>query len=564
MVLVVGMYFSRMTTLTIRGEESRRGFVAREMLETNQWIVPTFQGTPFFMSSRPPLHNWAIACVGYLRGGVDVLSVRLPSATALLILVLILYGYSRTFLSRPGALAAAASYATFGQVLQLGRLGESDLLFTLFVASSLFLWHAGYSRRWPASATWMAGYLFAALATLTKGPQGPVYFATPIAAYLLWTSNWRYAVSRAHGAGLAVFVAVWGSWQLPFFLRTGLAGVRHIYLGDVSMYGNTRTVAAIATHLVAYPASILLGCLMPWSILLILYFRKDFRERLGAARDNVLFLVLCIATTFPTVWLVTGARTRFFMPLYPCFAALIGLAIQHCLEAEAKSFLRKFWNGYLTAIAAAMFAIAAGLLLAPQIATAVPSLVPLSRNAVVFASASVALAATAMWTRRARSRREAAGGILAVAAFMGLAFVGPLTNFLKSESLDTINQIAKLKEKLPEAAHLRSLGIIDHGFAFALGEPIALGEWPKPGAPLDPAVRYFCFNYHDVRDSPPFFFPWEPVAVLSFSRNQGENELDHLVVVGRSLPKGVACEFSDVVRQYKLADHTLRHHVHAN
>jgi 4-amino-4-deoxy-L-arabinose transferase-like glycosyltransferase len=60
-VLVVGAYFTRMTALSVRGEESRRGLIAREMLDTGDWIVPRCQGIPLF--SRPPLQNWLIAAV---------------------------------------------------------------------------------------------------------------------------------------------------------------------------------------------------------------------------------------------------------------------------------------------------------------------------------------------------------------------------------------------------------------------------------------------------------------------------------------------------------------------
>ena len=45
-LLVLGVYFSRMTALSIRGEESRRARVAYEMLETGDWLVPRVQGVP--------------------------------------------------------------------------------------------------------------------------------------------------------------------------------------------------------------------------------------------------------------------------------------------------------------------------------------------------------------------------------------------------------------------------------------------------------------------------------------------------------------------------------------
>src|SRR5262249_47981803 len=138
-LFAIGAFFVGMTDLSIRGEESRRALVAREMLQTGDWIVPRCQGVPLF--SRPPLQNWLIALVGLMRGDIDAVALRLPSDCAMLLTVILIYGYARTFLSRTGALTAGAAYASMGQVLELGRTGKTDALFTLFVSGSLLLWH---------------------------------------------------------------------------------------------------------------------------------------------------------------------------------------------------------------------------------------------------------------------------------------------------------------------------------------------------------------------------------------------------------------------------------------
>ena len=44
------------------------------------------------------------------------------------------------------------------------------------------------------------------LGMLTKGPQAPVYFAAVVGAYLLWTRQWRAALSGSHAAGIGLAV----------------------------------------------------------------------------------------------------------------------------------------------------------------------------------------------------------------------------------------------------------------------------------------------------------------------------------------------------------------------
>ena len=124
-------------------------------------------------------------------------------------------------------------------VLQLGRLAETDAIFTFFVSSSLLIWHAGYAAnpaaRWRRTWPWLAGYLFAALGALDQGPQAPVYFVGAVGLYLAWRRDWRQLASWPHLAGLALFVGMIAAWQIPFFLATDWASVRQIWMSDVGL-----------------------------------------------------------------------------------------------------------------------------------------------------------------------------------------------------------------------------------------------------------------------------------------------------------------------------------------
>src|ERR1700685_1412416 len=82
LALAACFYTIRVTDLSIRGEESRRGRIAWEMQHTGDWLVPRIQGEPVFF--RPPLQNWLIALVGMARGAVGEFAVRLPSIVGLL------------------------------------------------------------------------------------------------------------------------------------------------------------------------------------------------------------------------------------------------------------------------------------------------------------------------------------------------------------------------------------------------------------------------------------------------------------------------------------------------
>ena len=120
------IYGVRLSRLPIVGEESRWGTAAREMLASGDWIVTRQQGHVF--SERPPMTVWAIAAVGWLCGEVDPIAVRLPSVIAVVLTTLLIYGYARMCLSQFAAWTGALVYASMAQVVQIGRMGESEAL----------------------------------------------------------------------------------------------------------------------------------------------------------------------------------------------------------------------------------------------------------------------------------------------------------------------------------------------------------------------------------------------------------------------------------------------------
>src|SRR5262249_52470400 len=157
-----------------RGEEPTRAQIAREMIWHGDWIVPREQGEPF--RSRPPLQNWLILASTAVCGSWQPWVVRLPSVIGMVVSTLLVYGYSRTLVSRSAALGAAAAFPTFGEILTLGGMAETEAVFICLVSASLLLWHWGQVKGWPATWTWVLSYALVGLAVLCKGPQPPVYF----------------------------------------------------------------------------------------------------------------------------------------------------------------------------------------------------------------------------------------------------------------------------------------------------------------------------------------------------------------------------------------------------
>ncbi|HTI49449.1 MAG TPA: glycosyltransferase family 39 protein, partial [Planctomycetaceae bacterium] len=446
-----------------------------------------------------------------------LVTMRLPSVCAILLTCLLIYRYARLFLAPLGALAAGLTFASMAQVLELGRMGETDALFTLMVSGALLCWHGGLLRGESLYRVWCTGYALAALGTLTKGPQAPVYFVGPVLAYLLYRRKWHVAFSPAHLAGIATFVVVLGTWQIPCVMKVGLDGIRKMYIQDVGHRFIDANWFSFGEHLVVYPLE-LFACLLPWSALLIVWFNREFRRTLGTARDPVIFLAICLAVAFPTVWFPPGSRPRYFMSLYPCLALLIGLAVERVSLAQRSEPWWIVWPLFVRITAAAMVGSGVGVL-AISVHDFGLWLAQPAWFAVVYALIASALAVVAWRAVGPGARTNPAVAVLAIAGFVGVSYATVMINALVGATVDTEGAIAELKHQLPPGTKLVSFNVTHHLFVFHYREDIPVVPWPETVEEEAAKVPYFCADVREfeTKDLP---FPWRPVTEISCDRHK--------------------------------------------
>jgi 4-amino-4-deoxy-L-arabinose transferase-like glycosyltransferase len=537
------VYGARLSVQPLVGEETRWATAARDMLATGDFLVPRQQGQVF--PERPPMTIWLIAAAGWLRGDVDPVAIRLPSVIAVVLTSVLIYVYARSLISQAVGVIGALAYATFGQVLQIGRLGESEAVFALFVGSSLLVWHLGYMRGWRPLAVWSVAFTFAALASLVKGPQAPVYFGAILGTYLLLVRrDWRYLASWHFVCGFAIYVTIVAAWQVPFYHATDWEAVVATWAG---LAGDRFNLRGMIMHAVTYPIETFV-CLLPWSPILIALLHPQTRQRLDNHRQVVLFLATAIAVAYPTVWLAAGARGRYFMPMYPLVAVLVGVVIERCSTAAVGTYPRRAWHQFLllwgiVAMSGATVMGVAGL--KSSVATRL-------HQPQAFSLAFAVLCGTVVLAVRSVYRRPAKmSPIRAVLAINTLAAVGAagiMVNVNVSRWNDPSPTIAEFRRLLPAGANLVSLTPIEHRFAYYFGEPITELNWPHKVADLPPNVEYFCFMRMpgDTADSRAagrgrtwyktpgrLPFAWEELKAASVDRRIDSKAM--VVVLGRVL-----------------------------
>ena len=113
-------------------DEAWYGVNAYEMLNSGNWLVPTLRHQIDY-ASKPPLGLWGIL-LGFKLFGVNKIGLRMYSAVAGLLTVVLLSGYLCKKKGIKYAIVATAAFSALWQCFELHmyRAGDMDALFCLF------------------------------------------------------------------------------------------------------------------------------------------------------------------------------------------------------------------------------------------------------------------------------------------------------------------------------------------------------------------------------------------------------------------------------------------------
>src|SRR5260370_33982688 len=155
--------------------------------------------------------------------------------------------------------------------------------------------------------------------------------------------------------------------MIPCAMPTSWTVVKGIILRNTTTRLVDWEMPQVIGHMIQFTLEILGGTL-PWSPLLIGFASPTLRRSLGTARPQALFLTLCLIVAFPTCWLPPAGSTRYFTPLYPCLAVLVGIVLECAMRVEMHRLAQMSWRWYIqflsgTMLGTAVVVVGAALLL---------------------------------------------------------------------------------------------------------------------------------------------------------------------------------------------------------
>ncbi|MBI5560063.1 MAG: glycosyltransferase family 39 protein [Deltaproteobacteria bacterium] len=317
--------------------EPLRVAIAKEMLSTGDWLVPFLHGRPYLV--KPPMMNWLIAGSGYLLGGIDEWTGRLPSVIAVFLLGISMYLFTGKWLSREGRLFSAIATVSMFGLMEKGRTAEIDALFVFLVTLTLLVWINGYERRLNPVLLWCASLALAGIGTLTKGPQAIAYLYSTVFVYLLARKRLSFFFSAAHLAGIAFFTLILALYLSHVSKAVALSEYARIVMEQITQRaeGKHSFIPSFIFHFISYPFTIT-ATFLPWVLFAVpaIAFKKTRGRVKGVmGREVVIYSLIAIAVNFPVYWLLPGAKARYFLPAGP-FAAIITAALFEFYLEEAR------------------------------------------------------------------------------------------------------------------------------------------------------------------------------------------------------------------------------------
>jgi 4-amino-4-deoxy-L-arabinose transferase-like glycosyltransferase len=218
-------YFSHLGAIGFVGpDEPRYAWIARDMMETGDWITPRLYGKPWF--EKPVLYYWG-AALCFKLFGVSEAAARLPSAVSALLatlalswLALRLYGAETarwlllllpTTVGMIGFSHAAAPDMPFTGMLTIAMVAAAVVigLVPQTTAPSSFVS--------LTSSTSSAAVLFGfslGLAVLAKGPAAIILCGGTVFFWALFTKRWRDAFRLLHPTPLIAFCVTALPWYI--------------------------------------------------------------------------------------------------------------------------------------------------------------------------------------------------------------------------------------------------------------------------------------------------------------------------------------------------------------
>jgi 4-amino-4-deoxy-L-arabinose transferase-like glycosyltransferase len=331
-------YFHDLGAIGLVGpDEPRYTWIARDMVESGDWITPRLYGKPWF--EKPVLYYWGAALCFKLFGVSDA-AARLPSAISALLATLAMAWLARrvygtdtarwlllllpTTVGMIGFSHAAATDMPFAGMLTIAMVFAAVVLGLVKNQDTPIL------PRTPWLALSLFGFFFG-LAVLAKGPAATVLSGGAVLLWAATTKRWRDATRCLHPVAIASFCLTALPWYIlcacrnPDFFRVFI--IEHNF---------KRYLTSEFQHIQPFwfYIPVLMLALFPWTLYLIPAAKKFIHQYAKGASESSLELLLLFWSAFPVVFfsISKSKLPGYILPTMPPLVLLLACLLTARLD----------------------------------------------------------------------------------------------------------------------------------------------------------------------------------------------------------------------------------------
>lgn len=311
-------------------DEGRYSEIAREMIETGDWVVPHLWYLPHL--DKPPMTYWLVAASMKVFGQNEW-AARLPLALAGIAGVWAVWRLGCSVGGRRVGFWSALILQTSLLYFVMARMLTTDMFLTAFNTWAVyFFWRSWQglksevgSQRSEFFGWHLAGWAAIALGFLTKGPIALAIPLTALAAPVIY--RWKNIATKkllwsGLVAGLALFLVLVLPWFLAVFRREPEAfDYMTVYQAAGSVLGTTIKDRKGSLF---YFFGILAVGLLPWTFLLgWLWRRAHWRSLDLKSKDGWIVLNATAIFTFALFSLSQAKLPPYILPIFPALAVML-------------------------------------------------------------------------------------------------------------------------------------------------------------------------------------------------------------------------------------------------
>lgn len=295
-------------------DEAKNAQCAKEMLQRNDWVVPTFNSE--LRTDKPPLHYFFMM-LSYKIWGISAFSARFFSAVMGLLTIIITYLYTKRIAGSFIAFCSALVLVTSTHFLFEFRLSVPDPYLIFFITLGLFSAYI-WLQEDKVTQLYLSTIAFG-LATLTKGPVALVIPGLCLLIWIIWQKKWKtvwtwhllFSLLIMFAIVMPWYVAVHkvthGAWTYGFFVEHNYNRYIHAQEGHGGFF--------------FIPILFILIGLLPF-ISFIGEVIKNYKQIFNKEPEKFAALVVIVFLVF---FCFSGTKLpNYIMPCYPFAAIILG------------------------------------------------------------------------------------------------------------------------------------------------------------------------------------------------------------------------------------------------